>query len=206
MKSLIESCAVAWRMAIMALAVVGLSMFVQPTTATAQCDLEIDKESCIVYSEESRIRDLAANGCHVRVYYRVINCDQYCYLVIDSLVYPTFAGDCSNCVHDLTKANIDAIVRHLILHGMYFSDCGPLPDGTVTVLMPACWKQYSGGAGGGGGFTNMGACGPLPCCKVDWTITQTNGYITGLSAGTPSPSSGTYDCSNYGAGCSDICN
>ncbi len=205
MNFLINSCRGAWRYAVMAFAVVGMSMFAQPTAAIAQCDLEIDEEGCNFYSEESRIRDLAANGCHVRVYYRIIKCDEDCFLQIDSLVYPTFLGDCSNCVHDLTKANIDAIVRHLILHGMYFSDCGPLPDGSVTVLMPACWKQYSGGAGGGG-FTNMGACGPLPCCVVVWTITQTNGYITGLSAGTPSPSSGTYDCSIYGGGCSDICN
>ncbi len=205
MKSLIESCTGAWRMAIMALAVVGLSMFVQPTEASAQCDLNIDANNCTPYEVDSRIRDLAANGCHVRVYYRIIKCTDNCRLFIDSLVYPTFDGDCSNCVHDLTKANIDAIVRQLILHGMYFNPCGDQPLGSVEVRMPACWKQYSGGAGGGG-YTNMGACGPIPCCKVTWTITTTNGYITGLSAGTPDPTPSSYDCSSYGGGCRDICN
>lgn len=206
MNFLTISCAGAWRYAIITFTVVGLSIFVQPTVATAQCDLGLNEANCNVFSEESRIRDLAANGCHVRVYYRIIRCDDNCNLIIDSLVYPTFQGDCSNCVHDLTKANIDAIVRHLILHGMYFSDCGTQPSGSVTVRMPACWKQYSGSAGGGGGFTNMGPCGPIPCCEVEWTITTTNGYITGLSAGTPDPTPSTYDCSIYGGGCRDICN
>lgn len=203
MTSIFKQCAGAWRFACMLLAVAAMGIIADQSVAMAQCE-PVDCNGD--YEEEARIRDIAAANCHVRVYYRIIRCDQECYLLIDSLVYPTYAGDCSNCVHDLTQTNIDAIVRHIALHGMYFGPCGTQPSGTLYVHMPACWKQYSG-SGTGGGWTNMGACGPVPCCQVTYMIITSGGLNVGLmETGRTTNPPGPYDCSSMGGGCRDICN
>ncbi len=203
MTSIFKQCAGAWRFACMLLAVAAIGIIADQNTAMAQCE---PAGPCNPHIAEARIRDIAAANCHVRVYYRIVKCNEDCHLIIDSLVYPTYAGDCSNCIHDLTQANIDAIVRQIVLHGMYFGPCGLKPEGSLKVRMPACWKQNSG-SGTGGGWTNMGACGPVPCCIVTYTIIESGGLNVGLveTSRTTDPL-GPYDCSSMGGGCRDICN